>query len=152
MTRPMVRWMATGALALVAAGVAGGLGSAEAKAGGGGSSPYAGSYTGGIGSGGGCQGGGPCNKPYWVLSVTVSSAGKVSGVANFFEATGPFGVYVSPSGDGSARGSLTTDGTIRLSVSDGKWHESVNATFTVDTNGVISADEPGGTHVTLNPQ
>jgi hypothetical protein len=119
-------------------------------------SPYAGAYSGGIGYGGGSQGGGGESgslKPYWKLDVTVSSAGKIAGVANYFEQGAYPGLYVSPPGDGSARGVLSTDGTIRLSVSD-RARESVSTTFTVDADGVISAFDfrSPGIYVTLTPK
>src|SRR5262245_23783459 len=113
--------------------------------------PFAGSYSGRIYyNGGGTEGYFP---PYWLLDVTISDAGKISGVANFY-AVFPgniYGFYSSPAGDGAASGSLSADGTLRLSVTDGKYHERMSATVTVDSTGVITCQD-GRLGLRLAPQ
>jgi hypothetical protein len=115
-------------------------------------SPYAGTYIGSIrnSGGGGTEGYFP---PYWDLTVTISSAGKISGVANFYNVfpENLWGAYTSPAGDGVASGSISSNGTLRLSVSDGKYHERIAGTFTVDTAGRIVCID-AGIGVALTPQ
>ena len=97
-------------------------------------SPYAGTYTGEIRYGGGCQEN--CFKPYWILDVTISSTGRITGVANWFENVF-WGVYQSPAGDGSATGSIAADGTLRFTAKEGKRSAKFSGPITTGASGEI---------------
>ena len=144
--------------AIAALGVTAALGAAEllglrpstAEAAPGGN-PYAGSYTGEVRYGGGCTE--LCFKPYWILNVTISNTGKVTGVANRFENVF-WGVYQSPPGDGSVSGTITDGGKLRLAVKEGSDGEKFSGQVTDGANGEIYASNPSGlgTYLSLIPQ
>jgi hypothetical protein len=79
-------------------------------------SPFAGTYSGQVVGGGGVT---YASRPFWLLSVTVSDTGRISGVANYFPPSSGYGPPSSPLGDGSARGSVSADGSLSLMLSDG---------------------------------
>jgi hypothetical protein len=114
-------------------------------------SPFAGSYTGEIRYGGGCTE--LCFKPYWILSVTISNSGKVTGVANYFENVF-WGVYQSPAGDGSVSGSIGDGGKLRLTVKEGSHSEKFSGQTTGGANGEIYASNSSGlgAYLALIPQ
>jgi hypothetical protein len=114
-------------------------------------SPYAGSYTGEVRYGGGCTE--LCFKPYWILSVTISNSGKVTGVANYFENVF-WGVYQSPAGDGSVNGSIGDGGKLRLTVKEGSRSEKFSGQVTDGANGEIYASNSSGlgAYLALIPQ
>ena len=141
-------WVCAGVIAAAFAAAAAGLSaSADAAA-----NPYAGNYTGGISYGGGCQE--LCFKPYWTLSVTISASGKVTGVANYYENVF-WGVYQSPAGDGSANGTISADGTLKLTAKEGKHSAKFSGDVTVDVDGDLLLTGVSGSSTTflaLTPQ
>jgi hypothetical protein len=151
--RRITMWAGVAAGAAIAAlgaadFVGAGLATGEAAAS---TSPYAGSYTGEVRYGGGCTD--LCFKPYWTLSVTISNSGKVSGVANYFE-NAFWGVYQSPSGDGSAIGSISDGGKLRLTVKEGGHSEKFSGVVTLGASGEIYLTDYSGLtkYLTLIPQ
>jgi hypothetical protein len=114
-------------------------------------SPYAGSYTGEVRYGGGCTD--ACFKPYWILSVTISNAGKVTGTANYFENVF-WGAYQSPAGDGSVNGSISDGGKLRVTVKEGGHSERFSGPVTLGANGEIYITDYSGvtTYLGLTPQ
>ncbi len=142
------RWASAGVIAAAFAAAAAGLSaSADAAA-----SPFAGTYSGRIGYGGGCAD--VCFKPYWLLSVTISSSGKVSGVANYYENVF-CGVYQSPAGDGSVNGTISSGGTLKLTAKEGKQSAKFNDVVTVDVDGdlLLTGTSAGNTaYLALTPQ
>lgn len=141
-------WASAGVIAAaLAAAAIGPSSSADAAA-----NPFAGSYTGRIGYGGGCQD--LCFKPYWIVSVTISSSGKVTGVANYYENVF-WGVYQSPAGDGSATGTIDSDGTLKFTAKEGKHSAKFSSGVTVGAAGELSCTgtSAGNTaYLALTPQ
>lgn len=109
--------------------------------------PYAGEYTGTIVYGGGTTG--ESSRAFWSLNVSISATGRIGGIANYYPAT--TGWYpVSPGGDGSAKGSVSADGKLRLGLSDVE-RDTFSAMIHSDADGNLYG-VMGSVYLQLQPQ